>query len=295
MVHDNPQQVCRLVKKLNGENINFIIHVDKSSKCDFSSLESYPNLQIVEPSVAVGWGKMGAVNSELLCCRQNIKSGVVVLLSGHDYPVKTNNYIFEYLKKNQDRDFVTAYSIPSKDNGLLEGGRRRLECYVIDLKPKEQATIEPRKFNIGNIRQLIKILIYNPLCLFKAFKIILFYKKRVHPQYLTPFGGEYWWVLRTETIKEILNFVDTHADFLEYHSHSAIPDEIVFPTIVWNLTPGTTINSCCRYINWHKGKSPKDLTLEDRDIINDCLVNPDYLFVRKISNSSTLDYIDNKI
>lgn len=302
LLHASPTNSECIIKQTCNSNINSYIHFDSKYNDDISYLKDYPNVHLSSKRNSVSWGTMSIVDSVLSCCREiysKIETDYIILLSGTDYTIKDIGYIEKYIQTHPNTDFIQGQKIPSPNCHWLEGGRRRLECYALPLGGKNIATIEPRKLDWGNLRQLGKIALNSPKSLFKAMKIWLTAPKRRHPEELIPYRGEMWWGLRRSTLERIINYLDEHPEYLDYHKNTCIPDEIFFSTLVYNLIPHEEIsNSCLRYINWDEsapGYSPHDITLNDTTLISDIISNPDYLFARKISDINVANYINKVI
>ncbi len=224
----------------------------------------------------------------------------VILMSESCYPVKGNEYISRYLcRTGKDYSLTTPLPNPNPLNTpgghWLEGGRRRYECYALRLKPNSIATIEPHAFNIGNLRQFVKVLRDNPARLFRALKILFSYPVRRHPDYLKPCGGDTWFILRSGTTKRILDFCDKHPEYLDYCDDTQCLDEMFVPTMVYNLIPEEEReNRTLRYVNWkdNGSSSPADFTMDDQKTLADCVSNPDCLFVRKVQDMKICELID---
>lgn len=297
--YNAPEALERLINKLKTKDTTFIVHIDTKSKnlFDFNKLQHVNNVNILSIN-EVDWGGYSMVDTELKCCEKAIElndDGFCILLSGSDYPVKSNEYIQEYLEKH-NLDFITGTPLPHI-KGWLEGGRRKIECYALRLQPQKIASIEPHVYNLQNIRQFIKVLRFNASMLPQALKILTTYPSRRHPSYLKPYGGETWWGMRISTIKKILRFVNEHPDYCEWQHDTMIPEEMFMNTLVYNICkPNEIRNSTMRYVNWKEGKgnSPGFIGM-NRTLINSLIENPDYLFARKIRDKDVSDYIDNKI
>lgn len=302
IVYRNPEVVDRCIRALLSENSLFLVHVDKNSSCDFSNLLKYKNVHFTSFRYPTPWGgpELALAVYEGLKEMQVYEWDYVCLLSESDYPVKTTDYIAEYLKKSQ-KDHILINVLPCGNpletprGHWLEGGRRRIECYALRLAPKQIATIEPRKFNFGNIRQIVKVLRYNCGKFNDAIKILLTYPRRkkttdVHC------GGHQWFFLKRKTTDDIISFCESHPDFLEDAKYTQCLDEIFFPTVVNQVIDDKRLISkdILRYISWGSdGKSsPDDITVEDSKIIMDCISNPNILFMRKISGIEVCDSID---
>lgn len=296
LAYKNLELLKHTINVLDDEDISFIIHIDKKSRSLFNweCLKAKDNITLLSYK-DVTWGGIEMVEVIVSLLPKAISqnpNGYCILLSESDYPIKTNKYIKSYLENNP-YNFIFGQQIPYY-KGWIEGGRRKTKCYALRLSNERIASIEPHKFNLSNLRQFLKVILYNHHKFRKALQILYKYPKRQHPDYLIPFGGEFWWVLKSECIQIILNFLNKHPDFIEYHQNTVIPDEIFMNTLVYNLfDPKEIKNSALRYINWTgKGNSPKDITLKNTALLERILQSPDVLFARKITDISVCYYID---
>ncbi len=302
LIYKNPQIVAHTINRLQHPDALFYIHVDKNSNCDFSLLNNSANVYWASERFPTEWGTANiplAIESCLRDIIKNIRTDYVILMSESDYPVKPAHYIHKILA-SAHQDFVTSSKLPNnnplhtKGSFWLEGGRRRLECYPVRLNNRSIATIEPRKFNWGNFRQFGKICIQHPAALPHALYIWWRAPKRKHPDYLSPYGGELWFILRTKTIQKILNFIDKHPDYKAYCINTPVLDELYIPTLVHAVVPEEEIvNENMRYINWgERGDSPVELTISDKDTILEQIGKSNKLFARKIQDMEVCQLID---
>lgn len=299
LLHSSPIIPEQIIKRSANSDIQFYLHFDRKYNGDVSTLKNYNNVFITDNRHIVEWGEMSIVETVVDCCREicaTTDSEFIVLLSGADYAVKNIDYIIEYIQSHADKDFIQGERIPSPSCHWLEGGRRRLECYSLNLGGKDIATIEPRVINWGNMRQFGKILKASPFSLPKAIKIWLTAPKRRHPGGIVPYKGEMWWGLRRSTIEAALRYIDNNPAFVDYHKNTCIPDEIFFNTLVYNLIPSSEISSnCLRFINWGTdmpGNSPFSIRNDEETLIRKIVADRDCLFARKVDDINTVNEIN---
>lgn len=296
LLHGNPTLAYNLIKKLQYTGTDFFVHVDGKSKEDFTILQSLPNVYFAKNRINVEWGDISVVNALISCCielKQVCKGEMVVLLSGADYPVKSNEYIHDYLNKYNDINFITGVPILTS----LCNWKMRIDSYKLRISDRNIATIKPKNFSYSNLCQFIKLLVYKPTLLHSALKIWLYYPPRIHPASLKPYGGELWWILPINTLNILSKYINEHSEFLAYHQSTLIPDEIVFNTLVYNLLERSKIrNTALRYVNWRKKSySPTPITYEDFGLIKSCINQEDILFIRKIEKIEITEFINNLI
>src|SRR5947209_16226850 len=104
LAHKYPSQLYRLYKALNDESSTFFIHIDKKADiAKFQRLITSKSVHWVE-RVEANWGEFGLVEAVLNLLKATKNSGNVfdriILLSGQDYPIKSNDIINEYLRQS---------------------------------------------------------------------------------------------------------------------------------------------------------------------------------------------------
>ena len=304
-VYKNPEILLRIIDTLQSASSVFLIHVDKRSEFDFHLFQRYSNVHFTSIRYSTPWGgpELPLAIYEGLKEADRYKWDYVCLMSEADYPVKTPEYISQYLEKSQ-KDHILINQLPCENpletpgGSWLEGGRRRIECYALRLGDKQIASIEPHKLNWGNIRQLVKILRFNPSKLVKAISLIITKKKRKYS--VQDFcGGHLWFFLRRATVEKILDYLGRNPDFISDSAYTQNLDEVFFPTIVNKVIDDKDeiSRNILRYISWldNGSSSPKNITMSDLEVVNKCISDPDTLLLRKISDLDICQYIDTKL
>lgn len=305
LIYKNAEIVYHTCKKLSGEGIRFLVHVDRNSKVNFSILNRIDGLEFSNIRYSTAWGSSGLVRATaegLEYISNNYDTDYVILMSESDYPVKSSEEITTYLERNK-KDYATASPLPcehplqNKDCYWLEGGMRRVKAYPLRFGQKGIASIEPRKFNWGNIRQFGKLLIKAPTKLTKAIRMLWLPERK--PLNNMPWcGGDQWFILRKVTVDKIVEKIKEDKTILEESENTIVPDEIVFATLIHALSPiGQRRNETLRYVHWvsPKAKSPSLITTEDLDLLDRQIENPNILFVRKVEDPLVIEYIDSKL
>jgi len=114
LVHRFPKQFKRLFKAIYDPENYYLIHVDlKAEKHVMQDiqefLKNYSNTFIMK-SENVVWGGYSMVQSELSGMKyllsKNIKWDFFINLSGQDFPLKSQRFIRDFLKKNRNKNFI---------------------------------------------------------------------------------------------------------------------------------------------------------------------------------------------
>ncbi len=280
LAHKNPHQLYRLIQKLDDQHSAFFIHIDKkASFTGFEQLHYLFNKVIFTKRSNAGWGSFGLVEATLHAMQAigecPVKFNRIILLSGQDYPIKSNDYINQYLKSSPFCIFIEYFLIPNHDKWQPRGGLFRIDKYFFGLK-KYQRFIA-RSFNFLSD--------YLPLI------------KRKHPHYMHPYAGAQWWIIDDYALKYILHFVKNNPEYITFHKSTFAPDEVFFQTILLNSKDEKIQKSICnnhlRYMNWPSRYNSHPEILLKEDISN--IRQSDALFARKFdihAEENILELVD---
>lgn len=276
-VHKYPEQLARLVNRIIYPNMDIYIHVDlKSDENAFKKLTKKYDVNYVKKRINVQWAGFSNAQATIEGMREILKSGrkydYIHVVSGQDYPIKKNEYIIEFFKKNQGKEFIAYKS-------LYDEWREAL--------PK----IEYYHFEDWKIRGKYRL----------SFLLKRILPKRKFPYGWKPYGYSRWFSITQEMAKYILEFIDNHADFVRFFKYTTCGDEIFFSTIAkYSPLHKNIINDDLRYVDWStkltdpKAANPKILTINDYN----SLINSDKIWARKFDvfkDQKILDKIDEYI
>lgn len=273
--YKNPRQLIRLSNRLYDPSTSLFIHVDKKTIDPIylemlSGLSNRPNIFFLK-RYRCDWGTFGHVQATIEGINEIIKRRIpfdyVVLLTGQDYPIKTNEQIHQFFALNDGKSFMEYFPLPS-DN-WEGGGMQRLEQWHVRLFsrhytfPKSSNSIFRRRF----------------------------------PNSFKPFGGSSYWCLSRACIEYLYGFISNHRRYLNFFRYVDVPDELFFQTILLNSSlAGSIVNDDARFISWKDITSGSPAILDRSDFAN--LVSSPKLFARKFDqtvDSEILDMIDRAI
>lgn len=286
LAHKNPEQILHLIKKLDDGESSFYIHIDKNFPLTpFETvLSNNSNTIFIKNREMGSWCDIAIVKATINSIKKIIedkKEGYCILLSGQDYPIKSNTFINKYLEDNNDKNFIETFELPTYN--WYQGGLNRINYHKFNLSNRRGHFIvcptpfDKQFYTFQTLKDIIK-LIY-------AKKFIYLYKlftKRKHPEQIKPFGGSQWWCLSISVVKKIIHFIEKNPGFLEYHKYSLLPDEMFFQTILMHLDlPEITLTDSLTFVDWERENSIGAPTFSINDF--DLLINqPKHkLFARK--------------
>ncbi len=272
LAHANPKQLERLVDRLAFPGVDIYIHIDK--KADFTHFEFLKQrtyLFFIKERVKVAWGAYSIVQATVNGLKQIESTGIaydiVHLISGQDYPLKSNQEISDFFASNKDKAFMHTLDVATEWQEAIP----RVEYYHFT------------NFSFAGKFRLEKF-----------FRKLL--PKRKMPGNLIAVGRSQWFSINMEHLRYILQYMDEHPEFVRFFNLTWAPDEIVFQTILF-ASPFKTqmVNDNMRYIDWSGGgASPKTLTMDDKY----SMANSGKLFARKFNqetDAKVLDWIDQEL
>ncbi|WP_188369125.1 beta-1,6-N-acetylglucosaminyltransferase [Muriicola marianensis] len=297
LVHQLPEQLLRLVERLSAPDVNFIIHVDKST----DSTPFKEKLQTKERTYFVGdqnridvfWGDVSVVEATMALIKKSLEisgdaEGYGILMSGQDYPIKSNKFITDFFRKNAGIHFITSQKFPIET--WRNGGWDRIQCYNFhpykgSKSPITIPSLRTSEFcRLGNIKPLLKLLL-SPI---RGECITLFSKRKYSEVHREFYGGSQWWALPFTTLRKILDFVNEHPDVLKFHRYTQVPDEIFVHTIIAEFIDPKWVMPSLTHVRWEGQKVPSPVVFKMKNL-EELLVS-NCLFARKFNQE-----IDNEV
>jgi core-2/I-Branching enzyme len=272
LCHKDPEQVLRLIRRLDNGDVLFVVHVDKrAERYVYNTIVSFASTRsnvYLSERCRCFWGGFGIVQATINCIKAllelSIQFDYAVLLSGQDYPIKSNSQIQSFFQQNRGNEFIESFSLHKSNRWSEAVGKFNAASRV------EYWTIFLRSRNI-QIR-----------C------------KRTFPLGLEPFGGSQWWCLSRELLEYIAAFIQTNSDFVRYFRATFIPDESFFQTVVANSPfRNNIVSDDMRYADWDNPNPSLPRTLDANDFLK---LKASYkLFARKVEavrSDTLLDKLD---
>lgn len=292
--HKSPQQLKRLIERLNTENSKFYIHIDlKSNLSDFKEFIKEENVIFIKKRIDCIWGDFSQVEATLNLVEialQNNSNGYFIFLSGQCYPIKSIKYIQQFIEKNRSINFIDINKV--NDIWGKDECYRRFNLYKFNLSNKRQdyLFIGPTK-----IKTISKLLIKKKINLKTLVKILS--KKKKIPFEL--YGGSSWWAMNFDTLSKVQKYIRINSDkVVPFFKYTSCADEVFFQSIIKELIKtGHEINykNSITYVNWERKGCELPVTFDHNDffeLVND---SDNKLFARKFDidyNEEILNLLD---
>lgn len=264
------EELITLVRSLDAPNHVCFVHVDKKSssfELRKKALYAAASQVVVVPRISVTWGGFSQVKAELLLLRESAKHDhfdFYHLLSGEDFPVKSNAYIDDFFNKHPNENFIEVSDrIPKENEDRFA------------LRYQQYHLLQDRF--IGKKRNLFKYLDFLS-CYIQRY-IGINRAKKISVQ-----SGANWFSITDKLARYVL----TKENWIEKHfKNTYCPDEAFLQSLIANSPFMDTLfqdgNANLRYVNFYwkakHEKTPRYLTVKDDWLVNDAR----YLFARKFS------------
>ena len=327
LCHKNADQVKRMIDRLNTIDTLFVLHVSLSCEKGFFEeirrvLSPYPNAYFCkrEDGTHNSFGTvLAALNGLRELVNNKLDFDYAILLSGQDYPIKSNTFIHSYFDKNRGKDFILHFPIdPPKESSAFKNKAwypwwsnqqlYRVQKYWTHFEKNGKRFSLPDDLYKGglitSLQTFIKTIfskdhrgLKNELRLFVH--TVWPSSRKTLPEGVNIYGGYAWWAFQNSTALYLLSFFDANPDFNSFFEHTLIPDEMYFQTVLMNSKyRDNVVSEFIKESVWdwegHSGTHP--LIYGARDF--DKLKNSDKLFARKFDTDvdyEILDAIDKKI
>ena len=161
-----------------------------------------------------------------------------VMLSGTDYPIKSNTEIHHTLSTSTG-EYVRHYKIPDFETLAYDrGGLDRIsryflqDTYWLNTRPGKPPLLDHMS-RAGNL-------------LLRNIPV-----KRTFPQGMIPYGGWQHMILTHACVTHVLNYIEENPQYLRFFRFAHVPDEIAIQTLIMNSDfRHVVVNDNLKYIDY---------------------------------------------
>jgi hypothetical protein len=275
LAHKNEMMVERLVDRLDDNASAFFLHIDlKSDITRFREIfRDNHHVRFLQREYT-DWGTFGLVKATLNAMRvvQGGDYEKVILLSGQDYPIKSNEEIDQFFRGSRYNIFMDHFPLPNHSKWGPGGGMYRVNKYFFGLSFIKKMMAKAANF-IG---------------------IVFPFAKRRELPGMRPFSGSQWWAMDMRAVNYILEFLERHPEYIRYHQHTFAADELFFQMILLNCPDESLRNNISndnlRFTKWKSESVAHPEILGVSDVEN--ISGSDALFARKFDPEVDQDVID---
>ena len=272
--HKEPEQINCLFHALDYKDNYLFVHVDAKSNIKDRIIRN-TNIFILDECIDVKWGQISQVQATLLLFTVVIKSEIlfdyVWLISGQDFPIKSNEYIHNYLEANKGCNFCTVY-FGASGSWLWQ---KRIAIYY------------PQWFISNMVFPCIIRRLWVLVTGGNKYTFPFFRRKNITNRQI--FFGSQWFTITYDCMCFILSTVKKEPEIMKFFKNTRNPDECFFQTILMNSCYGDTVRENLLYVDFSNGNShPKDLNDSDFQILRD---SPK-LIARKFDSVNTVKSLE---
>lgn len=307
LAHKNPQQLSKLVKEFDDERFDTFVHIDAKSTMQFIAPGlHHSTCHILDKSKRVktflnDFALIDATMHLVKAAYSHSKYKYYVLLTGQDYPIKSNDTIYTRLTDGYPTCWIDSYG--------LEDAKKHGMDWVDHIGHKQFSQRARRilqhmvgnKFYFSPYGKLIKVFavgydfIISQLCKSPRQKVKLLG--------FTYSAGSHFWILPDTAIKHLIDVYDNDKSLNDIFRHTAAPEESYFQTALSTFrdavipNPYTQLeaqekemdNPALRLIKWyengvHTSGHPADWLPSDFSFI----ANANAIFARKFSSDDQI-------
>ena len=321
LVHRDPELFGRLVRRLDNPGVtSFVVHIDQKVGDDTPFREQVKDVDGVYYAKRESgcWGGYSLVQATLnaigTLVKEEVEFDYAIMMSGQDYPLKSNQYIHDFFAYSSGAQFMEAFN---KDSGTKEWQKylfgNRLENYyyrTIDGKRWYRYDGGSGYWRCNDARLAKGDDAWKPCeepdgCPFDP-EECRGPRKDHKPSIIKDWwGGSQWWALTKEAVQHIHTTVGKDNGYAAFHKYTFIPDENFFQSLILNSDRfgKRVINNRLRFIDF-SDPNPKNMpkTFGDEDVSElkeFCSTEyPMMLFARKFDSrisARVLDAIDDQI
>jgi hypothetical protein len=308
MAHKNKAQLIRLIKSLDCDSFDFFIHPDKNWNLSSDDLDEIRNcaenvyitnkrlhgvldewslVQITLNLIEDSFENEGKINQ---------KYGYFLLLSGQDYPIKSREYIVDFLEKEYPKPLIDA-----EGNGKDWVNLKFASVYWL-----RKVDLIHKKMKSGILRKICVA----PYAIRQYFdsKFLKSPGEKLKEMGFDLYAGSAWWILPHQVIDEIYSEYKTNKKLIKIYKKTITPEETFFQVMAIHSSLGEEVKKsnmievapgvqkCMTYANFTTPTKkfrghPHDILVEDFDRI----MAKKQLFARKFDmdkDEKIFDMID---
>jgi len=270
MAHNEAELLCKLIRCLDDDRNDLYIHLDEKFESvtakDFKSIPQKAQIFFIDRK-PIYWSGYSQIDCELRLLKAAVPNEYAYyhLISGVDLPIKSQDFIHNYFKEKQGKEFISSTKVV---NWKIASRFKHYHFENFNRRIPRNWSRRLRYFN-----SLVQT------CLFidRSRKI--------------PFKTFYWgqaWFSITHNFARHLS--DNEAVIYDNFKNGFFNDEVFLATLLMNSEYGrnhATEESYARLIDWTRGK-PYTWTSNELDEI----LNSNAIFARKFSMNKDKEVIE---
>jgi hypothetical protein len=257
------------------------IHLDRKSKIskeELACLRKYEIVKVLEQKYTVNWGGFNHLKSILYLAEQALKNPenqYFHLITGHDFPIKSNSYFVDFFDKNRNAEFITYFNFPNASSGWPgNNGMDRIDYYNF--------------YDVWNAKMHQH---FEKIALAIRLQKRLGFKRAISSKMPKLCGGSTYWSLSRECLEYVMEFTKNNKFVLNRFKYTFCAEEFYFQTVIMNSHfAAKVVNDNLRYIDWvaRNGNNPAVLDITDLEKLKESQA----VFARKFDYPQSLELMN---
>lgn len=266
--------LLNLINHLKNDFLVYV-HIDKKSK--IQKTELLCENVFVFKKYKINWASYNHLAAIIYLLKQATKNNNIEyfhVISGQDFPIKSNKEIIDYFEIHKEENFLDVNKLSEMDVSTKKAIEERFRLYWFTDFIKH-----PKSFNFKENFWLKKIQQIQTKIKIRRLNIGEFSQNEIYK-------GLVYCSLHKNAILYILDYIKNNKTFTRDLKLCFIAEEFFFQTILMNSKfKSTIVNNNLRYMDWsyRDGISPCVLNESDYDKI----IVAEALFMRKVSSKSS--------
>jgi len=244
--YNNYEHLNKLINALDENNASFFIHIDKKVEMP-ENIQENKKIKFIK-RIKVWWGGWSHMQAilNLMTEAAKYKSDYYILLSGTDYPIRQNSFL--YNKLNEGGEYIN----------ILKGFQthkpeNRIKKYYFDCFDRR---------NENSFKTKIFLFL-------EKFKSKIMTKKN-YP-FKEIYHGSTWWALSQNCVSYTLEYIKNNPEYVNFFKTSWCPEESFIQTILGNSKYLSECKNNLTFTDWSGIPAPVVLREEHIDLFKNRL------------------------
>ena len=218
--HTDPTHLKRMIDSLPQDSV-FLVHIDaKADITSFTSIISNPHVYFIKDRTNVMWGSIGVVEAQMklinkaleLHCKVPID--YLVMLSGQDYPLWSNERILSFLSQNKGKEFIVTM--------CMENQGEAAQLY------REHRPFNYKYWRYGSLGSKFRVALRKIIYAIGIRKSIHF---KANGRSYVIYKGSMNWIISPELATLALDYWENNPEYVHYFHDGFAPDETFIQTL----------------------------------------------------------------
>ncbi len=239
LAYKNPTQLHKLIQALDTGETIFLIHIDSNIAIqpflNMFKKDNNSRIFFTPKRYHVSWINFSLLEAILCLIQYYFKLGIRAdyfhLISGEDYPTKSNDYIKNFLEKNQGKSFMHYFTLANEHTREEDINNSKLNRWL-----NNEKNIICNNIKLKNKNTFLE-----------------------QSEQITHYGGSLGWSLHLDCIKYINETCIKKSWLYPLYKNSLFPANMFLHTVIMNSHLKNTVeNNNLRYVKWQKTQISSD-------------------------------------